>query len=78
MKKINTLFTENTHNAISETSELCPSTKSQIARAAMSIGLSMIDTARHSMTPTELHMYIIGSEELDFNLNPKPLGSNDE
>ena len=78
MKKINTLFTENTHNALSGLPEICPSSKSQVARAAMNIGLSMLYAANANMTKRELHLYILDCEDIDFNLDPKPLGSDDE
>ena len=74
MKKLNTLFTPNTVDAISFTAGCKMNSKSEVARAAMAIGLSMLSVASLSMTDRELYHYINDCQDVDANLNPRPLG----
>lgn len=58
MKRINTLFGNSAIEAIAKVESETFNSKSEVARAAMSIGLEMISVARESMTDREFHNYI--------------------
>lgn len=73
MKKLNTLFTNHTSEVIGKISECNMSSKSEVARAAMSLGLSMLSSARINMTDKEFYHYINDCQDIDQNLDPKPL-----
>lgn len=73
MKKLNTLFTNHTAEVVSKVSDCSMNSKSEIARAAMTIGLSMLSTASINMTDKEFYHYINDCQDIDQNLNPAPL-----
>lgn len=73
MKKLNTLFTEDTAEVINKISDCKMNSKSEVARAAMTIGLSMLSAASLSMTDKEFYHYINDCQDIDQNLDPKPL-----
>jgi len=65
MKKLNKKLNVNFNDGANETIEsllVQGLTKSQVARAAMNIGLSMVGTAKISMTEDEFRKYVWGEE----------------
>ena len=78
MKKINTLFTKNSIDVINSFSESRMNSKSEISRAALCIGLTMIGSAMISMTDRELRNYILDCQDIDDNLDPTTIGDRDE
>ena len=73
MKKINTLFTNASLSTLSSFADESMNSKSEISRAAMSIGLGMISAARISMTDREFYAYINESQDIDESITPKPM-----
>ena len=73
MKKLNTLFTTETIRAIDRKTKSSMNSKSEISRAAMTIGLAMISSAKINMTDREFYSYINECQDIDSNLDPKPI-----
>lgn len=70
MKKLNILFTER-HDEVSQgLADKNMKTRSEIARAAMSVGLSMVNAARLSMTDREFWQYVNDCQDIDESMNP--------
>lgn len=74
MKKLNTLFTDSSRQHIDSFSDNSMNSKSEISRAAMAIGLSMISAARISMTDREFYSYINDCQDIDNQSDPCPKG----
>ncbi|AUR94777.1 hypothetical protein NVP1198B_67 [Vibrio phage 1.198.B._10N.286.54.F4] len=73
MKKLNTLFTTETIEIIDNTTKHSMNSKSEIARAAMTIGMSMLWVAKSGLTDREFYSYVNDCQDIDNNLDPKPL-----
>lgn len=73
MKKLNTLFTSETVEIIESTARHSMNSKSEISRAAMTVGISMLWAAKSSMTDREFYHYINDCQDIDQNLDPVPL-----
>ncbi len=65
MKKLNILFTDCHDKACHGLSGMNMNSKSEIARAAMSAGLSMVYAARNSMTDREFYEYVMDYQDID-------------
>ncbi|AUR86885.1 hypothetical protein NVP1090B_50 [Vibrio phage 1.090.B._10N.286.48.F1] len=73
MKKLNTLFTTETIEIIDSTTKSSMNSKSEISRAAMTLGISMLMAARSSLTDREFYSYVNDCQDIDNNLELKPL-----
>lgn len=73
MKKLNTLFTHQTTEVINKMSECKMNSKSEVSRAAMTIGLSMLSAASINMTDKEFYHYVNDCQDIDKNLDPTTL-----
>lgn len=73
MKKLNTLFTDHTVEVIDKMANCNMNSKSEISRAAMTVGLSMLSAASLNMTDKEFYHYINDCQDIDQNLDPKPM-----
>lgn len=58
MKKLNVLFDSESSSRLDNQSADSMNTKSEIARAAMVLGLGMLEAARESMTDREFYDYV--------------------
>ena len=65
MKKLNTLFTAETIEIIDNTAKFSMNNKSEIARAAMTIGISMLWAAKSSLTDREFYSHINDCQDID-------------
>ncbi len=74
MQKLNILFPDCHQRKIEQLSSEHMNSKSEIARAAMSIGLASIQAASVSLTDRELYKYIIDSQSIFITKT----GSNNE
>lgn len=73
MKKLNTLFTTETIEIIDSTTKSSMNSKSEISRAAMTIGISMLLAAKSSLTDREFYSYVNDCQDIDNSLDLKPL-----
>lgn len=74
MKKLNVLFTDRHEEVSKGLAEKNMNSSSEISRAAMSVGLSMVNAARISMTDREFYQYINDCQDIDESMNPTVKG----
>lgn len=73
MKKINTLFTESSHEAIDSIESVSMNSKSEIARAALNFGLSYLSAGKINMTDKEFYSFVNDCQDIDNQMLPKQI-----